>query len=590
MSKKEPEIDLSNLSDEQLAKVAENFEVTKREFPSLFMVPNVAQYRALEVMYTPVNGRQPDMVSVEFANGVGKTTLLLMDTIGWTMGPEFLLEELFPKVAIDFWRSFATKRDAGKLQIRLDCSAVDMKEGGSVHAIFKEFFPWAKTSKQDNTGCFKQIDIPHPTLQGVTNHIAVLTFDQDSQKHAGPTCDRILINENLPEDLWGETNARTRGGGNIVQFATILEHSTHLTELEDSDKFILERCRGHIYENCKGEEITDQMAEEVYREIGIQLEKDPQGKGYITHGNLSQAKIEAMIDGWQRSGGDEEVRARKTGLPYNEGTKIFPIYNREIHCVPDDTFKDIPRDWPMVMLVDPHGSRPAAVIWALILSSDRLAIIDEWPTYNEFGYYDKIKETRFTVKQSCGIWYEFEASRGYRQRVGDNRVGDPNRFLNPNEEDSGCLKDLYSKEGFTFNLEISDGFEYGKELVNQYLWYDAKIRKIAPSDPAGKARLVVYDRCINTNRALANFARKKSKLKDAPISEQVDKRFECFAALVRYLCVWHQTHHFSDVRVDPNRLSDYDLVRRGRLPPSQRPARLGQGLFNPKGRKVIAYA
>jgi hypothetical protein len=584
---KKKQVDLSAYSDDTLDKIAKNLDIFEREFPSLFLKPNVAQYRAFETIYTKINGRYPDLISVEFANGVGKTTAYAMDVIGWTMGPAYLQEALFPPVAIEFWKTLEHDRDLGRLAMRLVCSAIDMKEGGSVCDILKKFFPWARPTKQDNTGSYKQIDIPHPTIPGIINHIAVLTFDQEPEKHAGPTCDRIWVNENLPDNLWGETNARTRGGGNIVQFATVLNHSTYMNELEDTENFVFERCKGHIYENCVGEDLTDEMADEVYRKIGIRLEKSPEGKGYITGGTNPLKKVLSIIDGWKAS--PEEKEARMTGLSISEGGKIFPMFNPEVHRIPDEAYKDIPTDWPMVMLCDPHPARPDAVIWVVILSSDRLAIIDEWPTYNEFGYYDKIKECRFTLKQKCGIWLEFEAARGYHTRVGDNRVGDPNRFLEPDEQTMGNLSDLYRKEGFSFNLAINDNFEFGRELVNQYLWYDASIRKNSPSDPAGKPRLVIYARCVNTLRALGNFARKANRDKTAPISESVDKRYECFAALVRYLCVWHQTHHFSDVRISENRVSDYELVKRSRIPVSLRD-NVARGPHNLHGRKVLSYA
>lgn len=578
--------DLSALSDEDLERASENLALAAQDFPSLFLSLNIAQYRALEAIYTiGDNGHFADMVSVEFANGVGKTSLLAIDLIGWTMGPEYLNEALFPPCAIDFWRSLSKKRDRGALTMRLVCSAIDMKEQGSVLEILKKFFPWAKMSKQDNTGCFKQIDIPHPTIVGIVNHVAVLTFDQEPQKHAGPTLDRIFVNENLPEGLWTETSARCRGGGNIVQFATILEHSTHLNELEDGTNFILKRCKGHIFENCIGSEVTDQMAAEVYDEIRVVLDRE-RGGGYKTNGVLHRHDIEKMIESWMKTNPDE-VQARKTGRPISEGGKIFPLYSDEVHMVRDGTFDNIPDDWPMGMAVDPHPARPDAVIWFVILSSDRLAIVDEWPGYSEFGHYDKIKDCRYTVPQKCSIWRELEASRGYSDRIYNNRIGDPNRFLEPDENTMGNLRDLYIKQGFTFQIGINDDFEYGRELVNQYLWYDAAVRAHAPSDPAGKPRLVIYERCVNTRRALANFARKISRDRSKPISEEVDKRFECFCALVRYLVVWHQNHHFADVRHDPDRLSDYEYFKRGRIPKGMRKP-IGPKLFDNKGRRVLS--
>ena len=77
---------------EAYRKLSESLEA---EVPSLYMIPNVAQYRALEAMYPApiwdgakmVPQRMPDWTSVEFANGVGKSALMILDMVGWTMGP-----------------------------------------------------------------------------------------------------------------------------------------------------------------------------------------------------------------------------------------------------------------------------------------------------------------------------------------------------------------------------------------------------------------------------------------------------------------------------------------------------------------------
>ena len=579
-------LDLSELSLEDLEKMSSSLAVSESEFPSLFVKPNIAQYRAFHTIYTKVNGHFPDMISVEFANGVGKTTQFALDVVGWTMGSAYLQEELYPPEAIAFWDSLTELRDRGRLALRLVCSNVDIKEGGSVCDILKKFFPWARLTKQDTTGSYKQIDIPHPTIPGVVNHIAVLTFDQVEEKHSGSTCDRIWVNENLPENLWNETNARTRGGGNIVQFATILGLSTHLNELEGGESFILERCKGHIYENCRGEEVTESMAMEVENEIGVQMDKNPKGPGYITRGNLSKHKIDAMIEGWMKTNPDQ-VQARKTGRPVSEGGKIFPCFNAEVHRIPAGTYDRTNVDLPMVMLCDPHPARPDAVIWCKILSNDRLAIVDEWPSFSEFGYYDKIKDTRFTIKQKCSIWTEREASKGYTNKI-VARIGDPNAFLSPDEQSSSDISSLYAKEGFHFQTTVKDDFEYGREVVNQYLWYDSAVRKLMPSDPSGWPRIVIYENCINMLRALDNYSIKVKRDKTLPTSLRADERFGCFCALIRYLCVWHtHGHHYNDIKVNPNRVSDYELVRRGRTPAATRSKTDSSRPHNTHGRQVL---
>lgn len=550
---------------------AKLLEPLEKEIPSLFMKPNVAQYRAFEAMY-PDSGKMPDWTSIEFANGVGKSAMMILDMVGWTMGPDYLCAEAYPPSAIRFYASLQPLRDSGKMPMRLCCVSDDMKHGGSVMELLKEIFPWARAINPDTSKCFREIEIKHPTLS-ITNHIAVKTFDQDQQKHSGSTCKRIWINEQLYDSLFGETigRIRSKGGtvdGTIAEFATRLDRSTLHDNLEAAGHFTLKRVPGHLYENCIGSEVTEEMAYEVMVDLGIQMKPDPAG-GYITNGVLKKAKVLSMIDAWMRTC-PHQLEARKCGKPISSGGKIHPTFNHDVHIIPDDTYEPSALKYPMGMVVDPHPARPDAALWFQVLPSDRLVIVEEWPTVGEFGYFDQIKETRFTVSMKCDLWQRIEANRGYKDLVGNRRLGDPNRFKEPNADNHGNLEMLYREKGFAFNLDINDDFEFGIELVNEYLWYDQNFRRMHPEEPAAQPRLVVSQRCENTIRALANFARKVNDDPTKPISEDVDKRYACFAALVRYLVVWHRNHHFDSIRTDSRRQSDYERFRTGGIPKKYR--------------------
>lgn len=563
--------------DPMTNEFAEATVALKRQFPSAFMRLNSAQYRAFETMYSLVNGRVPDFVSVEFANGVGKSHMMIEDIIGVTTGTEFLNVEEFPPCAIDYYNSLARKRDSGKLVLRLTCTADDMKAGGSVYELMKQIFPWAKMTNADTSKVFRQIDIPHPTLQGITNHIAVKTFDQAEDKHSGSTCDRIWVNENLPEALFGETLARLRGGGSIGQFATILDYSSHIDELDESVSLIMRRCKGHIYENCRSEEVTDEMAAEVFDEIGIMLEKLK--VGYDTRGVLSRQKIFALIEGWARSC-PHQLTARKTGKPISSGGKLHESFNESVH-VKSGFLREVPVGYPMVQVVDPHPARPDASIWAVVLPTNRLHVVEEWPPVEGFGYYEQIKDKRFTISQKCELWREIE--KKYLNHIW--RVGDPNRFREPNNNDFEQLSSDYEKHGFDFDLSVSDNFQLGIERVNEYLWFDANMLRFHPNDPAAQARLTIADTCMNTKRAMQNFARKVSRDRTAPVSEAVDEKYSCFAGCVRYLVMWHGENPFDKLMIEAqNKHSDMDLIRRGRVP-----SRFRQDRFEPNthGRVLV---
>lgn len=568
---------VSTMTDEQVRTYSEALKELKKAVPSKFMLLNVAQYRALKEMYTvdPYTGKLPDMASVEFANGVGKTHLLIIDMIGVTCGKEFLYAAGLPVEAVAYYDSLKQLRDEGKLSLRLTCVSDDMIEGGSVFVLLKENFPWATPTKMDNKGCFKQIDIPHPTIPRIKNSIAVKTFNQSEVSLSGSTCQKIWINEPMPDALFGETIGRIRSpegkpDGIISMFATILDQASYVDEFSNSTEFKLVRCKGHLYENCKGEEVTDEMAAEVLNEIGIQMQKNPNRKGYITNGVLKLSKIKAQIEAWAKTC-PHQLKARKTGAPISSGAKLWPTYSKEVHCPrgSNERFLKIPANYPMVQVADPHIAKPTASIWAIITSLDTIHIEREWPSYDGFGYYESIDEKRYTVKQTCAIWKQIESSYEYASHI-VKRIGDPNRFKAPNPDNQQQLEYLYRQEGFTFWLGVNDNLEIGIDTVSEYLYYDQILRTLNPQDPSGWPRITIAERCVNTQRAVANFACKKNS--NRAVTGHIDEKYKDFADLVRYLCMWHKNNRFEAIKIDSNNsvMSTESLMRNSRIPKSYR--------------------
>jgi hypothetical protein len=148
------------------------------------------------------------------------------------------------------------------------------------------------------------------------------------------------------------------------------------------------------------------------------------------------------------------------------------------------------------------------------------------------------------------------------------------------------LGSLYATHGFSFDLNVNDSFELGVERVNEYLYYDQILRKLHPEDPSSQARLTISEGCVNVRRALQNFSRKVSRDRTAPVSSQVDEKYGCFAGCIRYFVMWHANHAFNEIRVDNNRVSDYDMIRESRLPVGLRKS--GGGMpVNTHGRKLV---
>lgn len=565
--------DIRSLSPDQKRLLREDvLPAIKKEVPSLFCGLNVAQFRAFEDAYSPLPrlGLRPSFHAVSFANGVGKTHMLILDMIGWTMGPDYLDWRAFPASAVDFYRSIEPLRKSGNMSLRLVCASEDMKKGGSVLTILQELFPWAKPANKDNTGCYRQIDVPHPDNPRVVNHIAVKTFDQTEVKHSGSTCQRIWINEIMPGSLLGETIGRIRSKktesveGTILNCATMLDQSAYLEEMEEDDGIRYKNTQGHLYENCAGEEVTDEMAKEVLRHTGNVLVKNPNGPGYITNGVLSFDSISSQIAIWRKTCPDQ-LEARMSGKFMGGSHRIFVTYDSQVHDASNDLYEDVPSGWPVVQVVDPHGAKPDFSMWALVTPMDRLITLAEWPTMDEFGPYHKIDGRKHTIGQTCEIWRRMELELGISKNI-VVRVGDPNRFRENQPNTNTPLAELYLKHGFRFYTEVDDDMDTGYRLIHEQLHYDRLRWEMNPNDPSSLPNLIFLERCQNIRLAMVRHKRKGKRDIDAPLSEKVEEKYKEGADVVRYLCKYHQNHRFESLRQDVNKKTDMDAIRAGRTP------------------------
>jgi len=577
---------VDDITPVQKKALRKTIDVLREKAPSLFSGLNVAQYRALRSMYTlDKDGNPPSLNIISFANGVGKSHLLILDLIGWTMGPEYLDHECYPVEALAWYCRVKPLRDAGKLSLRLTCVAADMKEGGSVLTLLSELFPAAKPTAKNQVGVYTQIDIKHPDIPGIVNHVAVKTFDQSLVNHSGSTCNRVFINEPPPQEILGETIGRIRskaGGlpGSLAMFGTIVTEAAWIDNLDDESTRI-SRCRGHIYENCIGEEVTDSMAAEVRRSIGVTLKKNESGRGYITSGILSKAIVDDMVRYW-RMISPNELDARMSGAPVSSGGKIYPNFRRDVHVT--DKY-EIDPSLPVVMIADPHSARPTLVAWATVTSHDRLVIFDEWPSSNPGPYYETLSERYYTIPQECEIWDRME--QGYRIKNSiAARVGDPNRFRDPDPYTGENLASKYAKHGFDFNTDVVDNVEVGHANVSEYLYFDEGRLAANKDDPSALPRLTIHSRCVNIIRALENYAFKRGRRVDSTVTENINQKFKDGADIVRYLVMWHGRNTYEKCN-DKAKVtsSDYTKYCKGRQPAMYRDALFG---VNFKKRGAIA--
>jgi hypothetical protein len=277
--------------------------------------------------------------------------------------------------------------------------------------------------------------------------------------------------------------------------------------------------RGSTWENCKGEEITDAIAKQLFEKTGVKLKKNHVGEGYYTNGVLSRRSIENQIMMWRKTGEDE---IKTWGVNPKKMSRIYTNFSPAVHV---KTTVSINKTWPVVQVVDPHQVRDDAAIWVQLQPADRLLVFHEFP---EGKNYIALKDRTITVEQTCDQWRRYEDEAGISKLV-MMRIGDPNRFRSRMADNLKTVADQYRQYGFSFNLNVPDNLDYGHREVQSKLFYDEK-QNIEP-------KLTIFEDCINTWTALTRYMWKTQSDYMKYNTEKIDQTYKDFADVIRYLCV-----------------------------------------------------
>lgn len=517
--------------DPRLRKVLE--EVGKR-FPTLAWIPNNAQRRMADPWRERnEDGRWPFMVVSSCGNGTGKTDLLPQDLVGCLCGPEYLSDYLKDH---RFYHECKQLRESGEFQYRILCSSQDVMENGSLYRAVRKYIPSAKFVGKQSSGAYKGIEMPLPHNPKVKNFVDIKWFEQEVVAHSGANLHRIAINEPPPFPVWAETISRIRSAKGAVQCtilvnATVLDQATWLFDLE-KDKFFENKIvyvQGSIWENCVGEELTAEIAAEIKRRYRVRLEKDPKTGHYVTNGHLTRESIEIQIHAFEQTD-PNQIEARIWGANVQLVGSEFKDFHVDVHVVPA---RIVPKNVPIIQVVDPHPVKPDLSGWFYVDHMDRMHWFMEYPTKP----WEKIKTRDMDIATICAQWRELESRMGIADQV-VCRVGDPNRFKTSDSRDLSALWMLYVPHGFTFNLFVNDSLEFGHQAIHTFLYYNKLIYEKDSLDPAGWPRMTVSDACPNIKNGLMSYGRKANKDPLAAPNEQMDKTFKDAVDIVRYGCVY----------------------------------------------------
>lgn len=503
--------------------IKRNLEILRREYPTVFHVPNMAQERSLSAI---AKSPYPFVWLNTMANGTGKTNLLAVDLAATLLGPQYVNPAW---INSQYYSDIAHLREAGKFRSRITCDAEDIRENGSLWTEIHDWIPSARFSAKTSAGTFKQLVVPLPHNPTISNFVDIKTFDQAPRSHAGANLHKNWWNEPGPEDVFNETIGRTRTKKGEVQtmvaiFATVLDEAGYLFDLMDDPEFAgrVAHIEGSTWENCAGDELPDEIAVQLIKN-GRNLKRDENGH-WNTRGVLTRESIENMVSAWKKH--PAELEARVWGKPMVLGGSVWKNMNPNIHVVKDYRPS---QNLPVIQVVDPHDAHDDLAGWFIVHPQYRLTAIAEYPD----DIWENMNSRRHSISSVCEIWKTIEDRLGISDRV-IMRIGDPNKFEDPDPNTMKTLKQLYAAEDFRFVTTISDDLEYGHRIVEEMLYYDQLLYHQNPGDPLARPRLLFTEKTPNLSRHCHRYGYKS---RDGNMTNRVSLRYKGGADIVRYACV-----------------------------------------------------
>lgn len=413
----------------------------RQNFPGRYFIPNLGQESAI----LPLKTIDPSDSEIRIGvftggNGVGKTTALVNLARGLAWGRNEM-SSFFSDWTI--FEKFERIREEEKrpIRIRFVCHAVGMEESGQIYSEIMKWWPKGLYQWEKNHKSYYSICKCYDHEKNLVAIINVRTFDQDKTAHAGPTEDAILVDEPMPQELFSENvgRLRTKMGGIMWMFLTPLEVGgwikDQLVGRED-----VTFTSASIWDNC----------------IDWHPNKALRGK---TRGHLTRKVIDRMIKEWRREG-PEIAEARENGTFTHLSGAVFKDFNMGVHVI--EPF-EIPKDWPIYCVMDPHDGKPSMVGWYAVSPDDTMYWIAEYP-----GLYWTKANGSGSVKKTCDAIREIEAP--FRRQV-MYRFGDPMKLKMPYSNSSLTLQGEYAAQGYRFGL-ADNAVDIGLSRVRGLLEWD----------------------------------------------------------------------------------------------------------------------
>jgi hypothetical protein len=456
----------SELSLQQAREIINREMAWRRKNEALsFYTPNKPLQRIIQL----VAERRPVVIG-SMANGIGKTSGVANILGNLVFGPQ---TGHFNHPTFTNWPY--PKR------VRYITTPKNVEEIGPFHSEISKWWPKGK---------WQAIKSGHNYYSQYTANgwvIDVMTYDQDASQFEGPSLGLIITDEPPPKSLWSTFASRLRLGGLILVVMTPLTEAAWFF-----DDVVPRHQDAVVYGSM----------EDACIQHGV--------NGHLEHENI-QRMIAEMTP--------EEREARAEGKAMYLRGLIFKDYDENVHVLKENIKP--PYGAQVWNVVDPHGDKPFASIWAFPDARGDIYIFDEWPNEDFYKMHNyQLKITDF--KKLLG---DKEAGLNVYRRIIDRHFADTASASNKR-----TLRQELQAIGLNYwpSYKATEEVETGIIEVRGRLAYNTSL----PISSTNQPKLFINPSCMNTRKSMARWAR------DPKTMEPTDS-YKDFCDCVRYLCMDH---------------------------------------------------
>lgn len=348
---------------------------------------------------------------------------------------------------------------------------------------------------------YKQIPIGISGSNG--SYLEILSSDAEQKKHAGDKLHYVWIDEPVAQDIFSENKMR------LIDYDGFLYMT--MTVIKQSHMWVID-------------EIWDKRLEDD----GVFAVNVHQDENEYLSNSAKKAALSGVAD--------NEVQARRTGLPARLEGRVYKIWNPEVHIV--DDFK-IPKDWTLRMAIDPHDRKPFFMAW-IATSPDGVNYIYRcYPQGSPMEIFYKIRSAEHSIKNYINLILTLES------RIDGTMEDIYERFIDPNYgRRQGMVThtsiqtelEEQSKYRLMFNSKINDDLHFGHLKTSEYLYYDNE-RQV---DALNRPKLYCFRSCFNVWYAMQRYGwLEPSSIQEGHhgVGNRIEEKFKDPCDVVRYIVV-----------------------------------------------------